>query len=90
MRRKQETTEALCLLNGQGDFNRFAEYKGALEDKINKVKRALALDQLNARYEWMMIRNSYISEHYGDNRIGFSEKQTIMVMDLKLGSITAD
>lgn len=63
-------------------------YKGTLEDKFDKVKRTLALGKLNARYEWMVIRNSYISEHYGDNRMGSREKQTIM--NLKLGSITAD
>lgn len=63
-------------------------YKGALEDKFNKVKRALALGKLNARYEWMVMRNSYISAHYGDNRMDSREKQTVMKM--KLGSITAD
>lgn len=63
-------------------------YKGALQDKFDKVKRALALGKLNARYEWMVMRNSYISAHYGDNRMDSREKQTVMKM--KLGSITAD
>lgn len=63
-------------------------YKGALEDKFDKVKRALALGKLNARYEWMVMRNSYIPAHYGDNRMDSREKKTVMKM--KLGSITAD
>lgn len=56
--------------------------KGALEDKFDEVKRALALGNLNARYE-CLLRFIYFRVLWG-HKIGYRGNQT--VVDLKLGS----
>lgn len=57
--------------------------KGALEDKFDEVKRALALGNLNARYE-CLLKLIYFRVLWG-HKIGYRGNQTIV--DLKLGSV---